>query len=246
MIKDVGLSVVVPCFNESTTILEILKRVARHTYVEEIIVVDDCSTDDSVAIVRSVADPRIRLLLQVKNMGKGAALLRGINQVSKEYLIIQDADLEYFPEDFDLLFNTMLEKNADAVFGSRFLTSGSRRAVYYWHRVGNALLTHLSNAFTNLYITDMETCYKMMRTDFAKAMNLQENRFGIEPEITAKLAALNAVIYEVPIRYSARTYEEGKKIGWKDGFSAIRAIVKYSLPHQKRRTRESFAAGSIR
>ena len=244
MVNEGGLAVVVPCFNESTTIYEVLTRVAKHSYVKEIIVVDDCSSDNSPAIARNIGDPRIQIFIQPRNMGKGAALLRGINQVSEEYLIIQDADLEYFPEDYDLLFNTLLTKGADAVFGSRFLTSGSRRAVYYWHRVGNALLTHLSNAFTNLYITDMETCYKMMRTKFAQSMDLQEKRFGIEPEITAKLAALNAVIYEVPIRYSARTYEDGKKIGWKDGFSAIRAIIKYSLPHQKRRVRENRFLGA--
>jgi glycosyltransferase involved in cell wall biosynthesis len=230
-----NLSVLIPCFNESKTIDEILRRVARIPHVGEIIVIDDASTDNSVDIIKKFKDERLQLLVQAQNRGKGAALVRGINLASKKFLIIQDADLEYFPEDIELLMETILSKNADAVFGSRFLTSGSRRAVYYWHRVGNAILTHLSNAFTNLYITDMETCYKLMRTEFAKAMDLQENRFGIEPEVTAKLAALNAIVYEVPIRYSARTYEEGKKIGWKDGVSAIRAIVKYSLPSQKKR-----------
>jgi glycosyltransferase involved in cell wall biosynthesis len=230
----------VPCFNEESTVNQILERLLNLDFVSEIVVVDDASTDTTRQILESFKHEKIKVLIQEVNQGKGAALRRGISEISADYLVIQDADLEYYPEDLEELFNVAKSRKADAVFGSRFLTSGSRRAVFYWHRLGNAFLTHLSNARTNIYLTDMETCYKMMRTNIAKSMDLQENRFGIEPEFTAKLAAVSSEIYEVPIRYDARTYAEGKKIGWKDGVSALRAILKYSTRKQKKKMRNAF------
>jgi glycosyltransferase involved in cell wall biosynthesis len=235
-----SLGVIVPCFNEESTVNQILERLVNLDFVSEIIVVDDASTDSTRQILESFKHEKLKVLFQQVNRGKGAALRRGISEISTDYLVIQDADLEYYPEDLEELFNTAISRKADAVFGSRFLTSGSRRAVFYWHRLGNAFLTHLSNARTNIYLTDMETCYKMMRTNIAKTMDLQENRFGIEPEFTAKLAAVSSEIYEVPIRYDARNYAEGKKIGWKDGVSALRAILKYSTRKQKKKMRSKF------
>jgi glycosyltransferase involved in cell wall biosynthesis len=223
------LSVIIPCFNEENSVLDLLKRVLSQSVVGQVVVIDDGSDDNSVLEISKISDPRLLLLRNDKNMGKGKSIWRGIQHADKEFLIIQDADLEYDPRDFEKMIMVMVENNADAVYGSRFMTSGARRAVYYWHSLGNSILTTLSNICTNIYLTDMETCYKLMRTEIAKSLNLRENRFGIEPEITAKLASLNAVIYEVPINYRARTYSEGKKIGWKDGFSAIRCIVKYSF-----------------
>jgi len=238
--KSPSLGVIVPCFNEESTVNQILERLLNLDFVSEIVVVDDASTDTTRQILESFKHEKIKVLIQEVNQGKGAALRRGISEISADYLVIQDADLEYYPEDLEELFNVAKSRKADAVFGSRFLTSGSRRAVFYWHRLGNAFLTHLSNARTNIYLTDMETCYKMMRTNIAKSMDLQENRFGIEPEFTAKLAAVSSEIYEVPIRYDARTYAEGKKIGWKDGVSALRAILKYSTRKQKKKMRNAF------
>lgn len=218
-----------PCFNEEKTVAKVLRSVLSENLVGEIIIIDDGSTDNSVQEILKIKNPRIKLLCNRINLGKGKAIWRGFQEATCEYLLIQDADLEYNPKDYKILFEVLQKFSADAVYGSRFLTYGSRRAVYYWHSVGNFLLTNLSNAFTNLYLTDMETCFKLIKTDIAKQLNLQEQRFGIEPEITAKLAKLNAVIYEVPISYNARTYAEGKKIGWKDAVSALRCIMKYSL-----------------
>jgi glycosyltransferase involved in cell wall biosynthesis len=233
-LDETKISVVVPCFNEEHTVALVLKTVLGQDVVGEVIIIDDGSTDKSVEEILKVQDPRIKLIRNDTNQGKGKSIWSGINSASHEYLIIQDADLEYSPEDYKILVETILKFSADAVYGSRFLALGPRRAVYYWHSVGNSLLTHLSNSFTNIYLTDMETCYKLLRTDVAKSLNLQENRFGIEPEITAKLAKLNCSIYEVPIQYNARTYAEGKKIGWKDAVSALRCILKYSLYSEKR------------
>jgi glycosyltransferase involved in cell wall biosynthesis len=235
------LSVVMPCFNEEATIREILEKVTKQRCVGEVIVIDDGSTDKSVEIILNFSDPRIKLIKQPKNMGKGAAIRTGYAAVSLPFVIIQDADLEYNPEDYLAMLDLLVTEKADVVLGSRFLTSGPRRAVYYWHRVGNGVITLLSNAFTNLYLTDIETCYKMMKSEYARALNLQENRFGLEPEIVAKLAALDPVVYEVPIQYVARTYKEGKKIGWKDGVSALRCIVKYSSPVFKKQVRNNYA-----
>jgi glycosyltransferase involved in cell wall biosynthesis len=171
----------------------------------------------------------VRVVIFPKNRGKGAAIREGFNIVSLPYVIIQDADLEYSPSEYQRMLDAMISNNADAVFGSRFMTAGPRRAIYFWHRVGNLILTTLSNCLTNIYLTDMETCHKMIKLELVKQLDLKENRFGIEPEITAKLAKLNAVIYEIPIQYRARSYDQGKKIGWKDGVSAVRVIFKYSL-----------------
>ena len=223
------LTVIIPCFNEEKTIREVLLKVLEQSQVGEVIVIDDCSTDSSVEKIKSIKDERVQLCINNQNYGKGKSIWRGITLASLDYLIIQDADLEYDPAEYMNLMRTVIENSADAVYGSRFLTCGPRRAVYFWHRIGNLILTTISNAFTNFYLSDMETGHKLIRTTIAKQLNLKENRFGVEPEITAKLARLDARIYEVPISYNARTYAEGKKIGWKDGISALRCIVKYSI-----------------
>jgi glycosyltransferase involved in cell wall biosynthesis len=223
------LSVVVPCFNESETILELLASVLAQPCVGEVVVIDDGSTDGSKEKLQALQNEKVHVVILPNNRGKGAAIRTGFDIVSFPYVIIQDADLEYSPTEYQRMLNTMVENDADAVFGSRFLTAGPRRAIYYWHRVGNLMLTTLSNCLTNLYLTDMETCHKMIRLELVKKLDLRENRFGIEPEITAKLAKLGAVVYEIPIQYKARSYDQGKKIGWKDGVSAIRVILKYSV-----------------
>ena len=223
------LSVVIPCFNEESTIAEIIARVLDQECVQEILVIDDASTDNSTGVIRQIQNEKVKLFQNQSNLGKGASVRLGFHNANSKYVLIQDADLEYSPEEYNRLLGPLESGHADAVFGSRFLSYGSRRALYFWHSMGNRILTNLSNAFSNLYLTDMETCYKVMRTDFAKRIHLKENRFGIEPEITAKLAKMNARIYEVGISYHGRTYEEGKKITWKDGLSAVRCIIKYNL-----------------
>lgn len=223
------LTVVVPCFNEAETIVELLETVLRQQCVGQVVVIDDGSTDGSVEKLRQLQHSNLETVFFSKNKGKGAAIRQGFELAKLPYVIIQDADLEYPPTEYKKMLDVMINNDADAVFGSRFMTAGPRRAIYYWHRVGNLLLTTLSNCLTNIYLTDMETCHKMIKLDFVKKLDLRENRFGIEPEITAKLGKLNAVIYEVPIQYKARSYDQGKKIGWKDGVSAVRVIVKYSL-----------------
>jgi glycosyltransferase involved in cell wall biosynthesis len=223
------LSVVVPCFNESETILELLESVISQPCVGQVVVIDDGSTDGSVERLRKLQHPKLEAVFFPKNKGKGAAIRQGFEVAKLPYVIIQDADLEYSPTEYQKMLDVMIANDADAVFGSRFMTAGPRRAIYFWHRVGNLVLTTLSNCLTNIYLTDMETCHKMIKLEFVKKLDLRENRFGIEPEITAKLRKLNAVIYEVPIQYKARSYDQGKKIGWKDGVSAVRVIVKYSL-----------------
>jgi glycosyltransferase involved in cell wall biosynthesis len=223
------LSVVIPCFNEEETIETLLRKVLDQTSVGQVILVDDGSKDASVKKATSVKDSRLQIHQKEKNEGKGSAIKQGFSLVNMPYVVIQDADLEYDPREYDSLLKPLLSGHADVVYGSRFLSSGARRAVYYWHRVGNKLLTSLSNMFTNIDLTDMETCYKMMKSDIAKELQLNEKRFGLEPEITARLAKLKVRIFEVPISYYGRTYEEGKKITWKDGFSAIRCIVQYNL-----------------
>jgi glycosyltransferase involved in cell wall biosynthesis len=223
------LTVVVPCYNEGTTIQELLLRVLKQESVRELIVINDASSDDSLKIINRVNDPRIIVISNDKNLGKGASVRKAFERSTSEFVLIQDADLEYSPEEYPRLLKPLQEGFADAVFGSRFLTFESRRALYFWHSMGNRFLTLLSNALTNIYLTDMETCYKVMKTEFARKLDIQENRFGLEPEITAKLAKMNARIYEVAISYRGRTYVEGKKITWKDGFSAIRCVIKYNL-----------------
>lgn len=229
------LSVIVPCYNEEQTILEILTRVLAQEMVGEIILIDDCSTDNSPQIIRSINDPRIKYFRNDANIGKGKSIGRGLPMTSQDLVIIQDADLEYAPEEYQRILRPILENKADVVYGSRFLSFESRRALYYWHRLGNKFLTTLSNVMTNLDLTDMETCYKAFRREYAAMLDIKESRFGLEPEITAKVAALKLRVYEVPISYSGRTYEEGKKITWRDGFSAIRCIIFYNLPGTKKR-----------
>jgi glycosyltransferase involved in cell wall biosynthesis len=222
------LSVVVPCYNEETTIKQLLSRVLDSAYTAEVIVVDDGSTDGTAEIAGSFGDPRIVLLRQSHNQGKGAALRRGLQAATRDFVLIQDADLEYDPAEYGELLEPLISGRADVVFGSRFLGNRAHRVLYFWHSVGNRILTTASNAFTNLNLTDMETCYKAFRREVAQSLDLRENRFGIEPEITAKVAKGGWRVYEVGISYSGRTYAEGKKIGWRDGFQAARCIVRYS------------------
>lgn len=224
------LSVVIPCFNEEQTLAEILAAVHACPFDDlEVIVVDDCSTDGSKKLLETKLSSQVDVLLvHEKNMGKGAALRTGFQAATGDIVIVQDADLEYDPQDFPKLAKPIMDGKADVVYGSRFTGGESHRVLYYWHSVGNAFLTWLSNMFTNINLTDMETCYKMFRTEIIQSIDLKENRFGFEPEVTAKLARKKARIYEVGISYSGRTYEEGKKIGWKDGVRAIYAILKYN------------------
>ncbi|MGB1102160.1 MAG: glycosyltransferase family 2 protein [Crocinitomicaceae bacterium] len=234
MIKK--LSVLMPAYNEEYTIRQILEKVVgvklSGGVEKEIIIVNDCSKDNTVAEVEQFMadnpDVDIRLFSQERNQGKGAAINRAIKECSGDYLVIQDADLEYDPEEYNLLLKPIFKDDADAVYGSRFMGANPHRILFYWHSKGNKFLTGLSNMMTNLNLTDMETCYKMIRTSIAKEIKIKENRFGIEPEITAKLAKRKGIkIYEVGISYYGRTYEEGKKIGWKDGFRALWCILKY-------------------
>ncbi len=223
------LSVIVPCYNEEATINELLMKVLRQESVRELIVINDASSDDSLRIIDQIRDTRLIVLSNDRNLGKGASVRRAFEVCTSDFVLIQDADLEYSPEEYPRLLKPLLEGYADAVYGSRFLTFESRRALYFWHSMGNRFLTFLSNAFTNIYLTDMETCFKVMKTDFARKLDIKENRFGLEPEITAKLAKMDARIYEVAISYRGRTYSEGKKITWKDGVSAVRCVIKYNL-----------------
>lgn len=223
-----SLSVIVPCYNEENTIVNLLTTVLNQPQVGEVIIINDCSTDNSAKLIRSIQDKRILLLENDRNMGKGFSVSKGFAIASKPYVLIQDADLEYDPREYADLLKPLLDGKADVVFGSRFLVSTSRRVLYYWHRLGNNLLTTLSNILTNLDLTDMETCYKVMRLEVAKSLEIKENRFGLEPEMTAKMAAMRVRIFEVPISYNGRTYKDGKKITWRDGFSAIRCILKYN------------------
>ena len=228
------VSVIVPCYNEEATIVELLNSVLKQEMIHEIIVIDDGSTDKSVELIKGIGSPKIKVELNSTNLGKGKTVNRGLNLASGQFVIIQDADLEYDPNEYENLINPLIFNRADVVYGSRFLTSTSRRVLYYWHRLGNSVLTTLSNIATNIDLTDMETCYKAMRIQVARSLNIEENRFGIEPEMTAKFAAMKLRIFEVPISYNGRTYEEGKKITWKDGFSAIRCILKYNRPRAKK------------
>ena len=218
------LSVIIPCFNESETIEEVLRKVLNQPIVGQVIVINDASTDDSAAAISRVNDTRLEVYTLNKNVGKGNALSLGIMKSTKCFLIIQDADLEYDPSQYVQIIQPLIDGLADVVYGSRFLTGGPRRVLYFWHRVGNSLLTLLSNVVTNLDLSDMETCYKAMRTDIAKSIKLKEKRFGIEPEITAKLARRKFRIFEVAISYNGRTYKEGKKINLMDAFSAVPRI----------------------
>jgi glycosyltransferase involved in cell wall biosynthesis len=223
------LSVIIPVYNEQATIREIYESVKAVAIEKEIILIDDGSTDGSREILQSLKDDSTRIVLHDRNLGKGAAVRSGLRHVTGDMVIIQDADLEYDPAQYPKLIQPILEGKADVVYGSRFVTGDYRRVLFFWHMVGNKLLTLLSNLFTNLNLTDMETCYKVFRREVLERITIEEDRFGFEPEITAKVAKLKLRIYEMGISYSGRTYVEGKKIGWKDGVSAVRCIIKYNL-----------------
>ena len=225
------LSVIVPVFNEAGTVETLLKKVLESPVVSEIVVVDDGSTDGSREVLAALDHERIRVFFHEKNRGKGAAVRTGILEARAEVVVIQDADLEYDPQEYPILLDPIRRGEADAVFGSRFL-SGPNRVLYYKHRLGNGFLTMLSNWATDLNLTDMETCYKAVRRDLLQSLELTQERFGIEPEITAKLARAGARVYEVPISYRGRTYDEGKKIGWRDGVQAIWCIWKFGILHR--------------
>jgi glycosyltransferase involved in cell wall biosynthesis len=224
------LSIVIPCFNELTTLAEVVRRVREAPYQpKEIIVVDDCSTDGTRELLRDGAVPGIdRVIFQNVNQGKGAALRTGIQVATGDVVVVQDADLEYDPREYAKLIQPILDGSADVVFGSRFLGSEAHRVLYFWHRVGNGLLTLVSNMFTNLNLTDMETGYKMIRREVIQTIRIEEDRFGFDPEITAKVARMGVRIYEVGISYHGRTYAEGKKVNWKDGFRVLYCIVRYN------------------
>ena len=236
------LSILIPAYNEEKTIHLILDKVKAVQLVndiqKEIIIVNDCSSDKTVEAVENYKSQHvemdIRLFSQEVNQGKGAAIHKAMELATGEYLVIQDADLEYDPEEYNDILKPIVNGFADVVYGSRFIGGNPHRILFYWHSRGNKFLTNLSNMFTNLNLTDMETCYKMIRTDIAQGLNLKENRFGFEPELTAKLSRVKDIrIYEVGISYYGRTYEEGKKIGWKDGFRAIYCIMKYNIWSRK-------------
>jgi glycosyltransferase involved in cell wall biosynthesis len=238
------LSIIIPAYNEEKTIHQILNKVKAVELVnniqKEVIIVNDCSKDDTKGAIQHYIDQNpelpIRYLEHEVNKGKGAALHTGIEHASGEYLIIQDADLEYDPEEYNVLLKPILLGFADVVYGSRFAGGNPHRILFFWHSIGNKFLTFLSNMFSNLNLTDMETCYKLFRTDMVQQLRLRENRFGFEPEVTAKISRIPKIrIYEVGISYYGRTYEEGKKIGWRDGFRAIYCILKYNLFTAKRK-----------
>ena len=222
------LSIIIPCYNEEKTIKKLIEAVRKSPVKDkEIIVIDDCSRDGTREILKEFND--LKIIYHAKNKGKGAALRSGFKIATGDICIVQDADLEYDPQEFPNVIEPILQDKADVVFGSRFQSGRPHRVVYFWHRVGNGLLTLLSNLLTDLNLTDMETCYKAFKSEIIKNIRIEEKRFGFEPEITAKISKKNYRIFEVGISYYGRTYKEGKKIGWKDGFQAILCILKYNL-----------------
>ena len=232
------LSIIIPVYNEERTIIKVLKTLESVSLIgglkKELVIINDCSTDTSSSLISEYINNNkslnIKFFSLKKNTGKGAAIRMGINECTGEYAVIQDADLEYDPNEFNLLLTPLLNNYADVVYGSRFIGGNPHRILFFWHTLGNKFLTFLSNFFTNLNLTDMETCYKVFRTEILKKIILKENRFGFEPEVTAKISRVkNIRIYEVGISYYGRTYEEGKKIGWKDGVRAIYCIIKYNI-----------------
>jgi glycosyltransferase involved in cell wall biosynthesis len=223
------LSVVIPCYNEVSTVGEVVSTVLDSPWVGEVVIVDDGSTDGTPEILASLNNDRIQVILQPKNQGKGAAIRTGFSKVTRSYVIIQDADLEYDPADYGTMLGPLLAGRSDVVYGSRFISDRPHRVLYYWHSVGNRFLTTLSNMTTNLNLTDMETCFKAFRREVVESFTITEDRFGLEPELTARVAAGGWRVFEVGISYYGRTYDEGKKINWKDGVSALRCILKYAV-----------------
>ncbi len=227
------LSVVIPCFNEESTIETILDRVFAMGLVGEVVAIDDCSSDSTLKRLTEYPDERLRVLSQTENQGKGAALRRGFAEVTRPFVIVQDADLEYDPTDYEQVLDPLLVGDADVVYGSRFRGGQAQRILFFWHTLGNRSLTFASNMATNLNLSDMETCYKAFRREIIQAIEIEEDRFGFEPEVTAKVAALKCRVFEVGISYHGRTYEEGKKIGWRDGVHAFYCILAYSPPGRR-------------
>ena len=228
-----------PCFNEESTIATLVAQVLASPWVAQVVVVDDGSSDRSREILAGLTDPRVTVVLHERNRGKGAALRTGFSRATADFVVVQDADLEYDPSEYGVLLEPLLDDRADVVFGSRFLSGRPHRVLYFWHSMGNRFLTLLSNMFTDLNLTDMGTCYKCFRRSVIQSIEIEEDRFGFEPEITAKLARGKFRIYEVGISYSGRTYAEGKKIGWRDGVRAIYCIVRYSAIGAAIRARSS-------
>lgn len=225
---NMKVSIIIPVYNEAGTILEVVKRVQETPYDKEIIVVDDCSTDGTFEVLKKIEGDGIIVLSHKFNQGKGASIRTAITRITGDFVIIQDADLEYNPSEYPRLLTPLLEGKADVVYGSRFL-GGPHRVLFFWHALGNRIITILSNILTDLNLSDMETGYKVFRSEILKKVEIKSNRFGFEPEITAKIAKMGCRIYEVPISYWGRDYSEGKKISWKDGLAALYWIVKYNL-----------------